>query len=335
MADNELKISVFVVRNLVDTAERLGVRRDELLRIAKVAPSAIEDLSARIPAAHYARLWSVLERLSGDPAIGIRVAEQIPLQGFGVFQYLAQHSENLGGGFRRVCSFWNLLTDAAEVDFHEGEKHARFTHWQLPGIEHTGRVQEYSLACMVVFGRRASGVDWKPSRVTFPHAPPSDTSAHERLFGMPVEFNSWAAALVFDSELTSLPMLKADENLMAVLDRHTADLMKALPTTPFSRRVRETIRRTFPVGVPTLTEMAKSLGGSVRTLQRQLDNEGTTYRKLVEEVRFQLASSFLRAPAVPIPEIPRLLGYSEPSAFYRAFRRWSEFTPAEFRERHS
>jgi AraC-like DNA-binding protein len=128
------------------------------------------------------------------------------------------------------------------------------------------------------------------------------------------------------------PLVRADAGLCAVLERHARELLERLPrATSLSGRIRQLVAGDLVKGVPSPAEVARRLHMSGRTLQRRLREDGTSHRALVDELRRDLAMRYLGEREIGIAEVAFLLGFSEASAFHRAFRRWSGTTPSAYR----
>jgi AraC-like DNA-binding protein len=196
-------------------------------------------------------------------------------------------------------------------------------------------VQDWTVAQWMMLGRSLVGRTWSPRRVAVRHEAPGDADAYERWFNAPVAFGAKRVEIVFDAQLLDLPVVGADPTLVRLLDRHIEQVLARLPrAASLVDRVRAEAARSISDGAaPTAASIARALNMSERTLLRRLSEEDATPSDIIADVRRELASQYLRDPAVSITEAAFLLGYSEPSAFHRAFKRWTGVTPAEFRER--
>jgi AraC-like DNA-binding protein len=185
---------------------------------------------------------------------------------------------------------------------------------------------------MMRVGRALTGVDWSPREVHFEHAEPEDTSEHARIFRAAVHFGCPLTRLVFDASLLELPVVGADPQLGSLLERQAEELLAGSRRDgAFAGRVRQLIKEGLPGGEARVDAACRRLGVSPRTLQRKLREEGTSFQALLEESQRALAEFYLREPGVAICEVSYLTGFSQPSAFHRAFRRWTGLTPKEFR----
>ncbi|MEH2184414.1 helix-turn-helix domain-containing protein [Nostoc sp.] len=171
-----------------------------------------------------------------------------------------------------------------------------------------------------------------PLKVGFQHSLPEEISAYHRLFRAPVEFAQPINEIVFDSTFLSSPLLKSDPGLGRVLDRYIEDLLAKLPQSgSFIDGVRREISIQLRGGNLEVETIAKRLGFVSRTLQRKLKEAGTSYQELLDETRQSLSIYYLQEQQMAVSEVAFLLGFSEASAFYRAFKRWTGTTPSEFR----
>jgi AraC-like DNA-binding protein len=183
-----------------------------------------------------------------------------------------------------------------------------------------------------VVARQATGADFAPVEVRFRHGAPADPSEHRRLFRAPLRFESGMNGVVLRRDLLDAPLVKADAGLCAVLERHAAELLRRIPhATVLSERVRQLVAKDLASGVPSAGAVARGLSMSRRSLQRHLRADGTSHRDLVDTLRRELAMAYLAERRIAVAEVAFLLGFSEASAFHRAFKRWSGTTPAEYR----
>jgi AraC-like DNA-binding protein len=175
-------------------------------------------------------------------------------------------------------------------------------------------------------------VGWAPTQVKFAHPAPSVVREHERVFQAPIRFTAGENALVFPSELLHLPCRTADPGLLAVLSRHADQILSVLPQTDsWSDRIRRTAAEELGRGTAPVEQVARRLGLSVRSLQRRLAEEGTSYTELLDGIRHELAVRYFRDSRLSIAQIALLLGYAETSSFDRSFRRWCGMSPSDYR----
>ena len=171
-----------------------------------------------------------------------------------------------------------------------------------------------------------------PLEVRFPHCAPDDISEHQRFFACKLQFECERSELVFARELLEAPLVKADPALQAILEAQVVAVIQKLPKGEAATdAVRRYLASELGKGQPTLQQIAPRLHMSARSLRRRLDEERTSFRQILSEVRRELALRHLMEGRLAIGEIAFLLGFSEPSAFHRAFKQWTGQAPHAYR----
>jgi AraC-like DNA-binding protein len=192
---------------------------------------------------------------------------------------------------------------------------------------------EYSMAVAVKTIRILAAREWAPLEVQFAHEPPRSTAEHSRVFACPVLFGQSMNALVVEHEFVRKIVSIADDRLYRILKQHVDGLIAELPREhDLLSSVKRAIVESMAAGGPKREQVAKGLAMSPRTLERRLKERGAAYKQLVSDVRGQFALDYLRDRQRTITEVAFLLGYSEVSAFNRAFKRWTGFTPMAYRD---
>ena len=177
-----------------------------------------------------------------------------------------------------------------------------------------------------------AGSQWTQVEVQFAHPAPLDVGEHTRVFGAPVSFGCAANAFVVEREFLDRQVPPADERLYPVLKQYLDGVLAEMPREDrLLASIRRAVGEALHDGNPSLERVAKKSALSQRTLQRRLAQHGVDFKWLVEDTRHRFALSYLREPNHTLTEIACLLGYSEVSAFNRAFRRWTGATPSNFR----
>jgi AraC-like DNA-binding protein len=175
-----------------------------------------------------------------------------------------------------------------------------------------------------------------PIEAAFQHPPPANAARYQEVLGCPVHFNADELRLVIPRAVFDRPLRRADEQLFDYLERHAQALLeRAVERDTASALVRQTLCARLREGEPRQGDVARALALSERTLQRRLTEEGTSFAAILDEIRAELARMYLGDPNLAVFEVAYLVGYSEPSAFVRAFRRWTGTNPREYRQRQS
>ena len=331
LVSREITSSVRMVLGLAAAVGELGHDGRGVLEAARVPLTANPE--ARVAYSRVLRAWAAAERIAGDADLGLHVAENAPLGTYGVIEYAFRASDTLGEAFSRLCRLQYLLHDHVWVRLRlTGDSAALVRTLPYDGPE-SRQMAEMGFATYVLYARRVVGLPLVPRAVHLVSPQPPDIREHLRIFGLLPLFSAHEDAVVFDREVLALPLRTADPNLSALLDGLANDMLGRLTRTeaPFHTRVVEIALDHLPSGEPTLHDIAHALGTSRRNLQRRLAAEGTTLTRLLDGLRREMAVRHLGQASLSISEVALLLGFSEPSAFHRAFRRWFGITPREFR----
>lgn len=331
----EIPISAAV--KLVNAASAYGVRPEELCRAAGLDVSALEDGDNQMPFTQLIGLGECGARLTGDEAFGLHVGERADPKTYGLLGYVTINSANFGEALGRMIRYQRIRTKAVEFSLEIVGADAQLIYrYRTTEVAPQGRRQESEemLSTMMRVGRELTKVDWTPREVHFEHQRPEDVSEHDRIFRAPVLFTKPLTKLIFDASILTLPLAEADVTLGTLLERQ-AEVLSANSPRPgaFANQVQQLIKENLSVGEGRMGVVCRRLGLSTRTLQRKLLEEETSYAQLLEEAQRVLAEFYLRQSEIAISEISYLLGFSQPSAFHRAFRRWVGVTPREFRHR--
>ncbi len=309
---------------LLDYAERQGLERRRLVRLAGLQADPIDDPDSRIKTAAMLKLWrAVIDRLD-DPYLGLHVGGSIHARQLGLVGYAIFYSRNLHSAMYRFARYVRILSDAVQFDIEESAEEASFTWTVHPVLAALRHPVETGVALMVALGRELTDTDISPRRVELPGPQPDDVSEYRRYFGCPVEFDRPAARVTSERGVLNLPCKAPDATLVAYLDELATAKMNPLEDREekMTHAVRRALWSMLPGGRPDLWRTAEELGVSVRTLQRRLGEEGSSFSRVLDELRRDLSNELLADRSISVSEVAFMLGYSEPSAFQRAYRRW-------------
>ena len=330
---SNFRVQAKAVEKIINFAAPQGVRPEDLYAAVALDPRVLQDPDNRIPFAQLVQLYEKAAELTADKDFGLHLGENVDVKVFDVVGYSALNSATLGEAFDRVARYHSIWTDGAVFKVEISNPTTAIIYRYVDGsiVKHR-QDSEMTFASVVSLCRVAIDPNWTPLAVEFKHTEPTDTAEHLRLFRCQVSFGAPLNRLVFDSKSLALPVEKADAGLCRMLDRHAAELLaKFPPRDTVIDNARTIITRELNGGNPSLERVAAQLGLSERTLQRKLQELGTSHNDLVEQIRRELAMRYLKEPEMAICEVAYLTGFSEPSSFHRAFKRWTGVTPKEFR----
>jgi AraC-like DNA-binding protein len=324
--------SISHIRMLLETLEDAGVDTANICRACGIKAASLEDVNARIPRLQLRRLWRETARRLPDPHLGIHLGERARPRAANVVTYLAMSSHTLRQALERFIRYQRILDEESCVRLrNEGGRtfiHVEFGSRELPA---TRDEIEYWTVLLMKYGRWIADCDLTLREVRFSHPAPEDTSEHDRIFGCRLRFDAAENGLLIASAELDRPSLHANPEVARTHERFAEEYLAGLDDCSVTRQLRELLTAVIEKGPLDLQSAARSLHIGVRTLQRRLRDEGTSYREVVDQLRRDIALSRLAKTDAPIEEITYLTGFSELSPFYRAFRRWTGKTPVEYR----
>ena len=310
------------------------VDTDALLRSVGIDPDNPVDPSQMVSDIEY---YAFLERLAAvehnPTTIPLRVGATMRCDDYGAFGLAWKSAMTLRGSYERAERYARVLTSVSTYEVEETNKGA-FVHLHRAGERRLGMrlSNEATIASIVSISRQVSTKAFNPIAVYFKHSTPESTADHEAYFGCPVHYETNRDALLVSSESLQSPNRVGDEGFAKFFDTHLeAELSKLEDGHSLDQRVRIQVSRSLSEGVPTISDIAEHLGMSGRTLQRRLSEQGNSFQSLVDEARRQLAERLLQQTDYSLMEIAFMTGYSEQSAFTRAFKRWAGHTPRSYR----
>ena len=311
-----------------------GVSAEQLIAAAGIDARRIGDRDASIDQLQWVSLLEAAAEATGDPCFGIELALQTPWHDLGVLGYVVQNSPTAGAALENAARYLAVQQTGGRLVLDAGARAARFTYSMVDArIRDYGQNAEGLFAMAVRIIREATrDPRWAPREVQFAHAGPHDTTRHRTLFGAPVAFGRRANTLALAAHDLALPFVSADANLLPVLVAHARECMNRIPRAELTDDVRGALISAINAGEPSIEAVAVRLGMSPRSLQRRLASGASSFKTIVEQTRRALAEGYLADPALSLTETAFLLGYSDLSAFSRAFRRWTGTTAQEFRK---
>jgi AraC-like DNA-binding protein len=319
-------------RAMVAACEAMGIDSKELFERAGVARAQIDDPDGRIPLQTVAALWEAAIALTRDPGLGLKVAVATPFGAYRVIDFLAASASTVGEGLAAVARYFPLINTALGWDIAVGSETVRMalSHPMIPGL--LPRLPaEYTLAVTVLHCRKASGFDWPLVEVELAFDEPASSKEHQAVFGCPVRFGASANAFVMARSVWDRPTASGSSELLRALQAHADDLVARLGIDQVvARKVQRLLVEELRGGEPTLARLAKRMAMSARTLQRRLDGEGTTFAAVLDDTRRELAGAYMAQRDVALADVSYLLGFSEQSAFTRAFQRWHGVAPSRY-----
>ena len=309
-------------------------RRRTLFESVGVDPDAPVDPKLMVDdAEYYALCERVVREAEHGASIPVRVGASMRCDDYGAFGLAWKTALTLGGSYARAERYGKVLTSVSRHTLIE-EGGRLYMRLHRDGARDLGLrlSNEQTVVAVTQISREVSLRPFNPDAVFFSHPAPDDISAHEAYFGCPVHFASDRDGLLVSPAALEVPNRLGDAGVSRFFDTHLERELAALADdSALARRVRIQISHALSQGVPNVTDVARRLGMSARTLQRRLADTGHAYQQLVDTARRELAERLLRGTDYSLAEVAFMTGFSDQSAFTRAFRRWAGETPRSFR----
>jgi AraC-like DNA-binding protein len=304
----------------------LGLSAGPVLRAAGLPEDLFLNPLISLSADQFHRCWTAAEEITGDPALGATLAARLSAETFQPPVFAALCSPDLRHAAQRLAVYKRLM-GPQKLIVAGG---LSVTTEMPPEPEPPGSLVAYELTFWVALARLGTRTRVVPARVTMPDPPLAD--AYEKYLETRIERGP-TVTVTFTDQDARRPFLTANAPMWEFFDadlrRRLADLDQ-VPTT--AARVQAALLELLPAGQGTAPDVSRRMAMSARTLQRRLASEGTTFQAVLGRTRHRLARHYLGRPGVTITEIALLLGYDEPSSFYRAFHKWSGTTPQQARD---
>lgn len=306
--------------------------RARVLAAVGIREGLLDQPEARVPAPSFAALWLAVAHEIDDEFFGLD-ARRMRVGSFALVAQAAAGGGTLEGALRRVLRGFGVLLEDIEGELRVARGEASVVLANRIADADAGRfagetflVMVHGLMCWLA-GRRL------PLRgVAFAWPRPAHAAEYEAMFSGEIVFGAPATALRFDARWLATAVAPSAGALKAFLRTAPQSVfVKYRNEDSWTARVRRRLRGAPPAGWPGLAALAAELGVAVTTLRRRLEAEGTSWQRLKDELRRDAAYAHLRGSTLPVAEIAGLLGYREPSAFHKAFKKWSGMQPGEYR----
>ena len=314
-----------------EVSRERGLNPLPLLRQVALSRSLLEDPDQRIPVESVVKLLELAAKASGDEHFGLRMAQGRQVADFGVVSLLISHQPTLRDALRATIEYRHLINDSLALQVEDAGSSVILREEVLSG-QPARQANELAIGVLMRLCAAVMGEDWRPASVNFTHPAPRDASLHRRFFGCPVVFDSEFNGLVCRASDLDAPNPAAAPALARYAQRFV-DSLPHLGEPSLVQEVRKAIYLMLASGHASSAYVAQTLGLSVRTMQRRLDEAGVGFGDLVNEVRRELVQRYLENPRHSLVRVSQMLGYGSPSAFTRWFTGQFGEAPQRWRAR--
>ncbi len=306
---------------------------DAVFKEVGLDPSALHDANARYPVSRMIRLWTLAEAKTQDPCFGLVAASYWHPTTWHALGYSWLASKTLKEAFERLVRYSAIITDVAEMKFAEFPQNYRFTIASRSAqVIPSPATIDAGLATIVYMCRNNYGEDFAPLRVTFAHEDRGCFDRFADFFRADLQYSAPENALYIGKDELTTPLATANVELARANDQVIVAYLAKFNRSAIMLRVKDRLIAQLPSGNVTEESVAEALNLSLRSLQRKLRDEGTTYKKVLDQTRRELAEKYIESSMLTLNEIAYLLGFAEPSSFSRSFKRWNGVSPSSYRD---
>lgn len=314
----------------MDQAEKEGLAPDFISHLG--IPDILQNDSKYAPTDPFFELYEIIDKHL-EPAFSIRVGKTMELDNYGVLGLAWKTCYSPRDMFKRCERYFILMTDTQLYKIQdEGATGNIYIFRDAPrrGIEISN---ESSTVATLTVINKITGVGIRPIKVSFAHSTPDFIEPYEDFFSCEVQFGQKYNKLVFRSEDLDTKSLKADKSINQFMMERLQERADGIEVSAdkLLHDTRNLIKDALPSGIPGASEIGRRLGMSHRTLSRRLSEKGTTYRDLVQNTQHEVSTKLLEQTTDTVSEIAFQTGFSEQSAFNRAFKRWTGKSPLAYR----
>lgn len=331
---NGPRIRITSLKGLPRLLQKRGVDPAEILGTFDLEAADTNRPGFFISYPVYAAILSAAADAMKCPHIGLLLVQEREhdLSVMGALGVLIRNSPTAGEAFEAMARNYSSHSQGAKYHLEvEGAEARLIREGLIPSLRHDRRLQDLSLADFFKFFRYLCGPEFRCREVSFTYLEPQDVSPYKAWFQCPLKFGRDRQALIFDAASLENPIGTPDSTMESILEGFQAPRVSE-PDAPLRREVLAAIESSLGTGKCSAASVAALFEMHPRTLHRQLSDEGTSFSDLLVEKRREMAESYLRETPMALQQISEALGYSNPSIFTRAWKRWTGQSPSEWRE---
>ena len=323
----------------LDFAAARGAARRVLIERSRLRPEDLQEQDNRVPLSNYLALIKAGVELCDEPALALLFGEAVRFQDISIVGLIGEAAETTEEARRQLNRYARLMLDEGgcgisdylELVRDEGKVWLKST--SLLYVDYPLLTESAFARCICGARELFGAARWPyPKAIHFTHQEPSYRAEYDRVFGVPLVFGSQMNALLMDEEFLSIRLPRTNRYVFGVLSERAEALLKSLEGSRSTRgRVESLLMRILHTGEASMDVIAGKLGLSRQTLFRRLKAEGVTFERVLDELRHKLALYYLSGKKVSVNETAYLVGFSDPAAFSRAFKRWTGSSPRAMR----
>lgn len=325
-----------VIRTIFQTAGSFGAAFDILCGMSGISSEEISDSENMVEWEKAALIWVPLLKLSGDSLIGLHVGMGTDKLLHGMVGFLIQSCKDVDQSIQMLCRYGHMTSPMVEYRYAVNDvatlEIAQNKMWLMKYPEPARHANDFLFAALVNTCCSLSGKRIIPQRIELAYQM-REVSEYRKFFGCEVLFNKDINRIILSREIIATPLLTSDQSMFQLFNSIMADKQALLASNSTVENLKQVLFMQFKGRIPTIEEAAAALHMTPRYLQRRLQLEQTTFRDIAGTVRKEIAFQLMQNPNIKISEVSDILGYSDLTAFRKAFKSWTNAAPRVMRKR--
>ena len=331
---NMLTVLISSVKPILYYASLRGIDADTLLSRANIDPPLLDSPNNRISIELMDRIFKQAMALTKDENLGLHVGELYEPGSANILGHILMNCRTMREILLKFIEYNEILSGGFKINISHKKNGSIIMEYKIFHTDYSIIRQhvDYLLCGTIAIGSALVGRHITPLEVRFQHKAPQDITEYQRIFKAPLRFDQPMNALVYDKNFHEIPVSQANLELLIHFEQYAQQILSEIRSgKAFTKKISSLLVNELIKKQPTIKTIAEKLSMTVRSLQRRLDSENTSYRIIFNDVYKKTSISYLLHHELSVTEIAYLLGFSEPSTFRRAFKRWTGLTPNEYR----
>ncbi|MDD9939731.1 MAG: AraC family transcriptional regulator ligand-binding domain-containing protein [Myxococcales bacterium] len=321
------------MRGFLSAFDKLGVDQERILQDAGLTAQELEGPPRLVSVSVAERVCKSAIQQTGDDRMPLKAAMAVEPECFDLLGYLMRASDDLNQALTLMIQYERMLGSGAQFSLHPGGTYTSL-RIDINGPAHVGPIPvQVLVVALVSLGKRVSDPHGQPAEVCFRQRRPDGAEALSHALGCRMRFDCPNDLILYGRNTLAQPLPRRDPRLRQILERQAQRMLEQLPEEQdLVQSLRRLIMSELPAGTASADRIARRAGMSVRTMARHLRAMGTSYQRVLDQVRYERACDFLRGPEVEVSDVAFRMGFSDASSFNRAFKRWSGVSPSTYRK---
>jgi len=320
-----------------DMLTSIGMDPRRIFTDAGIDTDAMQDPHHRFDSDQLSMLWNVITAATGNEAVALESQENPRPAMLDLLTYTMMTAPTMRAALHRFIRYIRIVSDAASFAMEADARGGEWLRLFITGSSLPVPRQRFEFVLITILNvcRWIAGRTINPIGIELTHEEPGSTQAHARAFAGPLRFSAASNGILFAAADLDAPLPASNPRLAEVHERYAAEFLQQMDKDKLTSRVRELIVRSLPDGDPPRAAAAAALNISERTLQRRLQDEGTSFQQLLDDTRRDLARQFLAQEQIVLGQVAFMLGFADQSTFCRACQRWFATSPGQYRKQLS